>query len=475
MPFFIRNTLTNRREEFVPRDPARPTMYVCGPTVYGPAHVGNARPAAVFDLAARILKSLWPGAVYARNITDIDDKIIAAAGDEGVPALARRCADQYRAEMAALNIRPPDFEPLATAHIPEMLAMTARLLEKNFAYQAEGHVLFHTAAFAEYGALSNRGRDEMIAGARVEVAPYKRDPADFVLWKPSPEGLPGWESPWGRGRPGWHLECSAMAAKCLGEEIDLHGGGQDLIFPHHENEIAQSRCAHGTGSLARHWMHNGHVSADGEKMSKSRGNVFLTRDALAAFPGEAVRWALLSAHYRRPLRWSESLLRESRAALDRFYQALRASEKFQQDDAENSNSDSRPSGRIFSALCDDLNTPLALAGLHSAATELNRALAAGDSETATARRTELLQGGRFMGFLLESPERWMHDGRGDADADAKAEAQAEAEVERLVAERDAARARRDFAAADGIRGRLTALGVEVSDSAAGATWRRARD
>ena len=327
MSFFLRNTLTNRREEFVPRDPARPTMYVCGPTVYGPAHVGNARPAAVFDLTARVLKSLWPGTVYARNITDIDDKIIAAAGTEGVSALALRCADEYRAEMSALNIAPPDFEPLATAHIPEMLDMISRLLEKGFAYQAEGHVLFHSAGFSDYGALSNRNRDEMIAGARVEVAPYKRDPADFVLWKPSPDDMPGWDSPWGRGRPGWHLECSAMAEKCLGLEIDLHGGGQDLIFPHHENEIAQSRCAHGTQSLARYWMHNGHVSADGEKMSKSLGNVFLTRDALAEFPGEAVRWALLSAHYRRPLRWSETLLRESRAALDRLYEALRGAEK----------------------------------------------------------------------------------------------------------------------------------------------------
>lgn len=473
MPFFLRNTLTNRREEFVPRDASRPTMYVCGPTVYGPAHVGNARPAAVFDLVARTLKALWPGAVYARNITDIDDKIIAAAGDEGVAALALRCAEEYRAEMAALNIRPPDFEPLATAHIPEMQAMISRLLEKEFAYAAEGHVLFHTAAFADYGALSNRGRDEMIAGARVEVAPYKRDPADFVLWKPSPDGMPGWQSPWGRGRPGWHLECSAMAAKCLGREIDLHGGGQDLIFPHHENEIAQSRCAHGAKSLARYWMHNGHVSADGEKMSKSRGNVFLTRDALAAFPGEAVRWALLSAHYRRPLRWSEALLRESRAALDRLYEALRASQPPRADGGNNDEgndspeTDSRPSERIFSALCDDLNTPMALAALHSAATELNRALAAGDAETAAARRAELLRGGRFMGFLLESPERWMRDGDSGADADA--------EVERLVAERDAARARKDFAAADAIRGKLTALGIEVSDSSSGATWRRARD
>lgn len=465
MHFFLRNTLTNRREEFIPRDPARPTVYVCGPTVYGPAHVGNARPAAVFDLVVRVLKSIWPGTAYARNITDIDDKIIAAAGSESVSALAARCADEYRAEMSALNIAPPDFEPLATAHIPEMQAIITRLLEKNFAYQAEGHVLFHAAAFSEYGALSNRSRDEMIAGARVEVAPYKRDPADFVLWKPSPGDMPGWESPWGRGRPGWHLECSAMAEKCLGTEIDLHGGGQDLIFPHHENEIAQSRCAHNTQTLARYWMHNGHVSADGEKMSKSLGNVFLTRDALAEFPGEAVRWALLSAHYRRPLRWSAALLRDSRAALDRLYEALRGAEKICGATDENA-SDASPPQDVFSALCDDLNTPMALAALHSAATELNRALVAGDAKAALARRGELLAGGRFMGFLTVPPERWMHADGADSGADA--------EVERMIAERDAARARRDFAAADAIRGELTARGIEVNDSPSGASWRRIR-
>ena len=487
MTFFLRNTLTNRREEFVPRDAARPAMYVCGPTVYGPAHVGNARPAAVFDLVARVLKTLWPGTVYARNITDIDDKIIAAAGGEGgegVAALALRCAEEYRAEMSALNIRPPDFEPRATAHIAEMLEMIARLLEKNFAYEAEGHVLFHTESFSDYGALSNRSRDEMIAGARVEVAPYKRDAADFVLWKPSPEGLPGWESPWGRGRPGWHLECSAMAAKCLGTEIDLHGGGQDLIFPHHENEIAQSRCAHGAKTFARYWMHNGHVSADGEKMSKSLGNVFLTREALADFPGEAVRWALLSAHYRRPLRWSESLLRESRAALDRLYESLRGAETvcgrvedgaglnanvnpgLDSDSVSDSDSDSvfvSPPDDVFAALRDDLNTPQALSVLHSLATKLNRAAAAGDLKTAEARRRELLCGGRFMGFLTHSPEGWMHSG-----------AEANAEVERMIAERDAARARKDFAAADAIRRALSERGIEVSDSAGGATWRRVR-
>ena len=482
MTFFLRNTLTNRREEFVPRDPARPAMYVCGPTVYGPAHVGNARPAAVFDLVARVLKTLWPGTVYARNITDIDDKIIAAAGDEGVAALALRCAEEYRAEMSALNIRPPDFEPHATAHIPEMLEMIARLLEKKFAYEAEGHVLFHTESFSDYGALSNRSRDEMIAGARVEVAPYKRDAADFVLWKPSPEGLPGWESPWGRGRPGWHLECSAMAAKCLGTEIDLHGGGQDLIFPHHENEIAQSRCAHGAKTFARYWMHNGHVNADGEKMSKSLGNVFQTREALAEFPGEAVRWALLSAHYRRPLRWSDSLLRESCAALDRLYESLRGAEalcgRVENDSDSDSGLDSDsdadfvsapPPDDVFAALCDDLNTPQALSVLHSLATELNRAASAGDLQTANARRRALISGGRFMGFLTHSPERWMHSG-----AATNAEAESNAEVERLIAERDDARARKDFAAADAIRGALLERGIEVSDSSGGATWRRVR-
>ena len=471
MPFFLRNTLTNRREEFVPRDPSRPTMYVCGPTVYGPAHVGNARPAVVFDLTARVLKALWPGMVYARNITDIDDKIIAAAGSEGVEALALRCAAEYRGEMESLRVMPPDFEPLATAHIPEMKALIARLLEKGFAYAAEGHVLFDTGSFGEYGALSNRSRDEMIAGARVEVAPYKRDGADFVLWKPSAEGMPGWESPGGRGRPGWHLECSAMAEKCLGREIDLHGGGQDLIFPHHENEIAQSRCAHGTERFARYWMHNGHVSSDGEKMSKSLGNVFLIREALAEFPGEAVRWALLSAHYRSPLRWSAALLRESRAALDRLYESLLAAEKFSggeeevEVDVEGDNWESFALSDMFSALCDDLNTPKALAGLHGLATELNRAVASGDGEGVKLSRRALLFGGRFMGFLGEDAGRWLGMGGGNSD---------DAEVEKLVSEREDARARKDFGRADEIRRALAERGVEVHDSLSGASWRRVR-
>ena len=500
MQLFIRNTLTNRREAFVPRDPARPTMYVCGPTVYGPAHVGNARPAVVFDLVARILRNFWPAAAYARNITDIDDKIIAAAKTESVAELAARCAAEYRNEMSALRVLPPDFEPHATAHIPEMQAMIARLIEKGFAYEADGHALFHTASFSEYGALSNRSRDEMIAGARVEVAPYKRDPADFVLWKPSPDGMPGWESPWGRGRPGWHLECSAMAAKCLGEEIDIHGGGQDLIFPHHENEIAQSRCAHDAPRMARYWMHNGHVSADGEKMSKSLGNVFLIRDALSAFPGEAVRRALLSAHYRRPLSWSENLLRESHLALDRLYESLRASQKFSDSESESAakddgGSDSPPPvpDAVLLALCDDVNTPLAMSALHEIATALNRATASGDAETARARRLELLRGGRFMGFLQESPKQWLQGGTGGAGVQrAKGLGGTEGtdatggtnggdgtegtdgEIDKLVAERDAARARKDFATADAIRKELSERGIEVSDSPTGATWRRSR-
>ena len=458
----LHNTLSNRRELFSPRDEGRPTMYVCGPTVYGPAHVGNARPAAVFDVLFRLLRLRFGDAAYIRNITDIDDKIIAAAtadsnGDDS--DLARRCAeiarrwrDAYQNHMRDLGALSPTAEPQATDHLAQMIAMIETLLKKQFAYEAEGHVLFHAASFGDYGALSNRKREEMIAGARVEVAPYKKDPADFVLWKPSGDGAPGWASPWGRGRPGWHIECSAMAAAHLGEEIDIHGGGQDLIFPHHENEIAQSRCAHGAKTFARYWLHNGHVNFGGEKMSKSEGNTFLLQDALRKFPGEAARWALLSAHYRRPLQWSEELLADSKAALDGLYRAA--------DGEGGGEKESAPDSEIVAALSDDLNTPLAFSLLHEMARRLNKGDAPSDLQSRFQSSAKLL------GFLNCKPAEWFHF------RSAEAEGMPDAEIEMWIAKRREARARRDFAAADAARDRLTQAGIVLEDSATATSWRR---
>ncbi|MEX0606588.1 MAG: cysteine--tRNA ligase, partial [Halofilum sp. (in: g-proteobacteria)] len=319
MSLTLHNTLTHQRETFVPRDPERVTMYVCGPTVYNLVHIGNARPVVVFDVLFRLLRTLYPNVVYARNITDVDDKINAAAkeGNEPIGALAARYAQAFHEDVAALGTLPPTVEPRATEHIEPMIRMIESLIASSHAYEAEGHVLFHVQSMDDYGQLSGRQREDMIAGARVEIAPYKRDPADFVLWKPSSDDLPGWESPWGRGRPGWHLECSVMAESHLGETIDIHGGGQDLIFPHHENEIAQSRCAHGGADLARYWLHNGYITIEGEKMSKSEGNFFTLRDLLAKYPGEVIRFALLAGHYRQPLDWSREGIEQARAAVDR--------------------------------------------------------------------------------------------------------------------------------------------------------------
>ena len=328
MPLLIHDTLQRRKVEFTPR-PGRDqpiTLYVCGPTVYGPAHIGNARPAVVFDVLARVLRRLHPDreVVYARNLTDVDDKINARAAAEGAPirTITDRFTAVYHADMAALGVEPPTLEPRATEHVAAMQAQIAKLVRAGAAYAAEGHVLFRVASYAEYGSLSGRTLDDMIAGARVEVAPYKRDPADFVLWKPSKPGEPEWPSPWGAGRPGWHIECSAMIEEVLGLPVDIHGGGHDLIFPHHENEAAQGACANGGQALARHWMHNGFLTLGGDKMSKSAGEVLLVQDLVREVPGEAVRWALLSAHYRAPLDWSAELLAQSRASLDRLYGVL---------------------------------------------------------------------------------------------------------------------------------------------------------
>ncbi len=456
MSLKLYNTLTRRKEVFVPADDDRVSMYVCGPTVYSYPHIGNARPAVVFDVLARLLRLRY-ALTYVRNITDIDDKINAAASAAGVSIteIARRFAAVYHEDMEALGVLPPDVEPRATDHVAQIIAMIERLIAGDHAYVAEGHVLFRVRSFAAYGALSRRNRRELLAGARVEVAPYKEDAGDFVLWKPSTPDLPGWESPWGRGRPGWHIECSVMAAEHLGETIDIHGGGNDLIFPHHENEIAQSTCAHGGACFCRFWIHNGFVNVDSAKMSKSLGNVLLVHDLLEEAPGEAIRLALLAAHYRQPLDWTAEVLTDARRKLDRLYGALRDS-GVPEDAGEN-----HADPAFLAALEDDLNTPQALAVLFELARELNRAT---DETARRALASRLRASGRVMGLLGAAPEDWFKGAGAGLPA---------AEIERLLDAREAARARRDFAEADRIREELAGRGIAVEDGPEGPRWRRA--
>ena len=453
------NSLTGRKEDFQPADPRRPTMYVCGPTVYNHPHIGNARPAVVFDVLFRLLMQRYGDVAYVRNVTDIDDKIIAAATAEGVPTgvVAERYAAAYHEDMAALNVLPPTVEPYATGHVPQMIAMILRLIEAGRAYEAAGHVLFHVPSFPAYGALSRRSREEMIEGARVEVAPYKRDAADFVLWKPSSAGQPGWDSPWGRGRPGWHIECSAMVEAHLGATIDIHGGGLDLKFPHHENEIAQSVSAHDGAPLARFWLHNGFLDVEREKMSKSLGNVVLVRDLLREAPGEAIRYALLAAHYRKPLDWSAAGLARAKHALDRLYLTLSELPGSDQPVPETSMPEA-----LVAALEDDLNTPKAIAELFALSRAANASADEGERRELKAR---LLAGGGLLGLLQQDPETWLKTtGRAEID---------EAEVERLIELRAAARKAKDFAEADRIRDQLAAEGVILEDQSGKTRWRLA--
>ena len=432
----LHDTMQREKRPFVPLNRQRITMYVCGPTVYGRAHIGNARPAVVFDTLGRLIQHEYGenSLVYARNVTDVDDKIINSAKEEGVDpsVITERYERFYLEDMGALGVRPPDIAPHATQEIPAMVAMIEELIAKGFAYEAEGHVLFSVPSDPDYGELSRRDREQMIAGARVEVAPYKRDPADFVLWKPSADDVVGWDSPWSRGRPGWHIECSAMIRAHLGETIDIHGGGLDLIFPHHENEIAQSRSAHNGMPLARFWVHNGFVDMGAEKMSKSLGNIITPAELLAqGHKGETLRLALLSAHYRQPLPWTEALIAQSKASLDRLYRAAGDAEAGQVDPG------------VVDALADDLNTPLALSRL-----------AALDDPASLKASAQLL------GLLMVSQDEWFR-GEGDAsDIEARIEARAEAKKQR------------DFATADRIRDELKADGILLEDGPQGTTWRR---
>jgi cysteinyl-tRNA synthetase len=455
MDIRLYNTLTRQTEVFVPLDPSRVTMYVCGPTVYNYAHIGNARPYVVFGLLARLLRRRFPGVIYARNITDVDDKINAAAAAAGVPIgqITERYTAAFHADMEALGADRPDVEPRATGHIAEIIAMIEALIERGHAYAAEGHVLFDVASFPDYGRLSRRPLDEMIAGARVEVAPYKRNPADFVLWKPSTPDLPGWDSPWGIGRPGWHIECSAMSATHLGETLDIHAGGVDLVFPHHENEVAQSTCAHGGRTFARYWLHNGFVTMEGGKMSKSLGNILLIDELRRHAPAEAIRYLLLKAHYRQPLDWSESALSQAVRTLDGFYGGLR--------DLADVEPAERPLPEtVEAALCDDLNSPKALAELAALADRAGR-------ERSAEAKGDLLAAGAMLGLLQQHPEAWFRQVRAAGrEVDAAA-------VERLIGERAEARKARDFARADAIRDQLAAMGVELEDGAGGTRWRLA--
>jgi cysteinyl-tRNA synthetase len=442
----LHNTRTRRLEVFTPIDPANVRVYLCGPTVYDLAHIGNARNVVVFDILVRLLRRLYPRVTYVRNITDIDDKINArsAASGEPIAAITARTTADYHADMAALFNLPPDIEPRATGHIHEIIMIAERLIENGNAYEAAGHVLFAVNSDRDYGKFSGRSPEDLIAGARVDVAPYKRDPGDFVLWKPSMPDLPGWDSPWGRGRPGWHIECSAMSWRHLGESFDIHGGGDDLIFPHHENEIAQSCCAFPGSGFARVWVHNRMLLVNGEKMSKSLGNFKTIRDVLDVAPPEAIRLLLIRTQYRATLDFTDTALREAKKELDRFYRALAT----------------HPGVAVAAAiplsvlapLCDDLNTPGAIAGLH----ELAEAAIAGDAQAAS----DLLAAGEILGLLNHTPDEWF---RGDRYC---------GKIEGLIAEREAARAAKNFARADEIRKSLEAEGILLEDNASGTTWRK---
>jgi cysteinyl-tRNA synthetase len=457
MTIKLHDTRQGRKVPFEPLVDGEVTMYLCGPTVYNYAHIGNARPAVVFDLLARVLRRRYK-LTFARNFTDVDDKINAASLETGKPIneITEKYMRIYNEDMGALGVLPPDIEPRATEHIPEMVEMIAALVDKGFAYESSGHVLFDVEAYDAYGALSKRSLREMIAGARVEVADYKRNAHDFVLWKPSTPELPGWDSPWGRGRPGWHIECSAMAAKHLGDTIDIHAGGQDLIFPHHENELAQSCCAHDGADFARYWVHNGFLSIDHEKMSKSLGNVLLVHNLIETIPGEVIRMALLSAHYRQPLDWSDETVESARRMLDRLYGAVRGIDV--DDDARAAG---EPLDSVVASLEDDLNTPKAMAEFFGLAKQLNKATDAGEQKTLAA---DMYATGDLLGLLQTDPEAWF---AGHVEGELSAE-----DIEAMIEKRRAARAAKDFATADAIRDEFTAAGIQIEDGPEGTTWRR---
>ena len=443
------NTLTKQEEAFTPINADNIGMYVCGPTVYDLAHLGNARPVVVFDVLFRLLRSQYKQVTYVRNITDVDDKINAAAlaSGEDIRTITTRTTKAYHEDMRALNALSPTHEPRATDHIEDMIGMIESLITQDFAYVKEGHVLFRVQKCQNYGHLSRRQQDELIAGARVEVAPYKEHAGDFVLWKPSSPELPGWDSPWGRGRPGWHIECSAMSKVFLGKTFDIHGGGVDLVFPHHENEIAQSCCAHQTERMANIWMHNGHLLVNGEKMSKSLGNFFTVRDVLKDYDGEVIRLAFLSTHYRQPLDWTDETPQIAKVTLDRFYRAI-----------EFSTDDDTKADHIINALKDDLNTPLAISHMH----ELANDVFAGIGYAQICAANMLKACGQFLGILMHDPKEWFQGKAADNEG-----------IENLIAARNEAKKAKNFAEADRIRTLLSEQGIVLEDGPGGTIWRKA--
>ncbi|UTA52681.1 cysteine--tRNA ligase [Lysobacter soli] len=455
MSLHLFNSLTRRVEPFAPLNPDRPTMYLCGPTVYNFVHVGNARGPVVFGVLADVLRRRYGSLDYARNITDIDDKINNAARERGVPIgeITARFTAAYLDDMAALGVKPQNIQPEATAHVPQIIEMIQRLIDAGHAYEAEGHVLFAVGTFAGYGKLSRRDPEELLAGARIDVAPYKRDAGDFVLWKPSTDDLPGWESPWGRGRPGWHIECSAMAAAHLGETIDIHAGGVDLQFPHHENEIAQSECAHGGRIFARYWLHNGMLNFGGAKMAKSVGNIQRVHDLVQQYPPEALRFSLLSAHYRQPLEWSDGLIEQSVRTLDRLYGTLR--------DLADVDAEPAIPATVEAALDDDLNTPQVMAEIARLAGDARKAVSADEK---ARLKSELLGAGLALGLLQQDPAAWFARGTEEGD---------DARIQALIDERLAAKKARDFARADAIRDQLAGEGILLEDTPQGVRWKRA--
>lgn len=451
----IYNTHSRKKEIFEPQNSEDVSMYVCGPTVYSYAHIGNARPAVAFDVLARVLRKLYKKVTYVRNITDIDDKINASAAAEEVDisVISERYTKAYHQDLSALGVLPVDIEPRVTDHLADILQMVQGLIDNGHAYEAEGHVLFQVGSYKDYGKLSGRDPEELLAGARVEIAPYKKAAGDFVLWKPSNDDQPGWDSPWGRGRPGWHIECSAMSFKHLGKTIDIHGGGHDLIFPHHENEIAQSTCAHGGQTYVRYWMHNGFVNVDSEKMSKSIGNVLLVRELLEDAPGEAIRYVLMSAHYRAPLDWNDAVLQQAKNSLDRMYNALREMDTVVAVATE------APEAFI-EALKDDLNTPKALSEMFALVKQAN---STEESQVKAILKGQLLACGEWLGILQHDPEEWFS---GAADSDDAAE------IDALVEERIVARDNKDWDRADEIRDILAEKNIVIEDGANGARWKR---
>ena len=455
MRLFLHNTLTGNKIEFKPLDPKKVKMYLCGPTVYNYAHIGNARPAVVFDLLVRILRLKYK-LIFARNLTDVDDKINAAAikSKRSIGEITEEYIFAYNKDMNALGVQMPDIEPRATENISEMISMIESLISKGHAYEADGHVLFNVGSYKKYGALSRRNLKEMIAGSRVDIAPYKKQPQDFILWKPSTSDLPGWDSPWGRGRPGWHLECSAMIKKYLGETIDIHAGGQDLVFPHHENEIAQSTCVHDGREFSRYWLHNGFLSIENKKMSKSLGNFSLVRDLLEHASGETIRLALLSAHYRQPLEWSTETIASAKQMLDRMYGALREI-SISKNMIENTDIPSS----VLEALCDDLNTPKAIAEIFKLVKKLNKAKHHNDKELLAAA---IYVSGNIMGLLGSSTDQWFSKNTDNRIS--------EEEIEELIAQREKARAEEDFDQADSLRKQIEKKGITLEDTSSGVRW-----